>query len=170
MNDDRKRRTPIISWLIKLFFAVICGEALADAPIVPPDPWEMIHVVRAAAPAEVGRDVYRDPLITATAPGSDLRYQLVFHGCRFGRECTSVLLVMRLRTPEGYRRPTLSNLAEWNATRLIGRAVRDDRGRAVLEHPVVLGSGLPADTLSQTLSAWHRAMAEFTQHVVFKMK
>ena len=155
-----------------LFLAVFAGAASAGEP-VPPDPWEVIHSVRALGPAEVVRDDFRDPLIRATLDDAPaLPWEVSFYGCRLGRDCVSALLTLRLwhRTWEEDPPPARSvarRIAEWNASKLVGRAWRDAGGRIVLDHAVVFGPGLPAETLASTLEAWVDAMREFAEHVDF---
>ena len=155
--------------------------ALAQAPasaadVVPADPWEIIHAVRDLGPADVGRDDFRDPIIRADlkdADGAalDLPWEVGFYGCWMGRNCDAILLTLRLTREEWEEEPPEAEIfEEWNRTRLIGRAWIDDQGRAVLDHPVVIGPGLTKATLSQTLSAWANAMLDFAEHVDFPMK
>lgn len=157
-----------------LLAAVIGQAGLASADtLVPPDPWKLIHAVRTLGPADVGRDDFRDPRITGDLEGPDgaplgLVYHVTFYGCEMGRDCTSVLLTLRLADPRWQTRPPARALAAWNRTKLVGRAWLDDDGRAVLDHAVVIGRGLPAATLNATLSAWATAMREFAEHVDFK--
>ena len=171
------RPSPAIGLLAGcLFHALsVLGPALAD-DLVPPDPWQVIHKVRALGPADVGRDDFRDPLITADLNGSDgnpvgLPYEVAFYGCSLGRNCDTILLTLRLARDEWAEEPPEPGLlADWNREKLVGRAWLDDQGRAILDHAVVIGPGLPGATLSQTLSAWANAMVEFAEHLDFPMK
>lgn len=155
---------------------VLLGSVPANGDeLVPPDAWKVIHAVRALGPAEVGRDDFRDPQITADLTRPDgaplgLMYHVTFYGCELGRDCSSVLLSLRLFRPQWQSRPPHGVLSDWNRTKLIGRAWLDGENRAVLDHPVVMGRGLPADTLAATLSAWSGAMREFAELLDFTTK
>lgn len=157
---------------------LVCGGVAPGAAVdlVSPDPWQVIHAVRALGPAEVGRDDFRDPQIIADLTGPDgapsgLRYHVTFYGCDMGgRNCQSVLLTIRLSKPRWRDRPPYRAVAKWNRTKLIGRAWIDDRKRAVLDHALVMGPGLPPETLTATLAAWIFAMQEFAQRLDFKPK
>ena len=101
----------------------------AAGDLVPPDPWQIIHKVREFGPAEVGRDDFRDPLITAGIVGGEgeagLPYEVAFYGCSLGRNCRRILLTLRLSHDDWAEAPPEAGLlAEWNATRLIGRRER----------------------------------------------
>ena len=173
-----RRYFPVPAWTIGL--VVACGAiaptpALSDA-LVPPDPWQVIHAVRKLGPADVGRDAFRDPEITANLNGSDgaplnLPYRLTFHGCDLGRDCKSILLSVRLEQARWQKRPPKQALlADWNAQKLLGRAWMDDRNRVILDHAVIMGQGMAPGALSATLKAWALAMLEFAEHVDFKQE
>lgn len=158
----------------------MCGafapaHTLAE-PLIPPDPWQVIHAVRKLGPAEVGRDAFRDPEIAADLKGTDgaplnLPYRLTFHGCDLGRDCTSILLSVRLEQARWQKRPPKqASLAAWNAQKLLGRAWLDDRNRVILDHVIVMGPGMTGGTLSATLQAWALAMLEFTEHIDYKQE
>ena len=154
--------------------AALASPCALAADLVPPDPWEIIHKVRELGPAEVGRDDFRDPLITASLAGGEgaagLPYEVSFYGCALGRDCRRILLTVRLSTEDwADTPPDAGRLAEWNATRLVGRAWLDDRNRAVLDHAVVIGPGLAPETLGETLSAWAGAMQEFAEFLDFPL-
>ena len=148
----------------------------AAGDIISTDPWEVIHAVRAFGPADVVKDDFRDPRIDAVlerdagGPGG-LPYTLTFHGCDMGRNCTSILLALRLRHASWAEKPPSDAvLAAWNARKLVGRAWLDAENGAVLDHAVVMGAGLPRDTLTATLDLWKTAMREFMEHVDFPGK
>ncbi len=161
--------------------AILAAAPAAQADtLVPPDPWQVVHAVRTLGPAEVRRDDFRDPQITARLQdhdghGQGLPYEVSFYGCDLGRDCQSILLTLRLwqdawASPPGEGGKLAQKLAGWNRAKLIGRAWRDDTGRLVLDHAVVMGPGLDEMTLKQTLSAWASAMQEFAEHVDFRDK
>lgn len=163
--------------LVAAGLSAFLGPALLRADeLVPADPWQLIHVVRVFGPAEVRRDDFLDPMIDASLkserPGDDgLPYEITFYGCEMGRGCQAVLFTMRLsRTAWTTKPPKRAKLADWNANKLIGRAWRDDAGQLVLDHAVVIGPGLNAQTLKRTLASWRTAMLEFAEHVDFPMK
>ena len=153
--------------------ALLALPAAAE-DLVPPDPWQVIHKVRELGPAEVGRDDFRDPLITAGLAGGEgavgLPYEVAFYGCSLGRDCRRILLTLRLSHEDWAEAPPEAGLlAEWNATRLIGRAWLDEWNRAVLDHAVIMGPGLPPETLGNTLSAWADSMREFADFLDFPL-
>ena len=153
--------------------ALLALPAAAEG-LVPPDPWQIIHKVREFGPAEVGRDDFRDPLITADLAGGEgaagLTYEVAFYGCSLGRDCRRILLALRLSHEDWAETPPEAGLlSEWNATRLIGRAWLDGGNRAVLDHAVVIGPGLPPETLGETLSAWTDSMREFADFLDFPL-
>jgi hypothetical protein len=154
--------------------ATLLALPAAAADLVPPDPWQIIHKVREFGPAEVGRDDFLDPLISAGLAGGEgaagLPYEVAFYGCSLGRDCSRVLLTLRLSHADWAEAPPdAGQLAEWNATRLIGRAWLDGRNRAVLDHAVIIGPGMPPQTLGETLSAWMDAMREFADFLDFPL-
>ena len=138
-----------------------------------PDPWEIIHKVRELGPADVTRDDFRDSLITASLPNDDgaLEFEVSFYGCNLGRNCDRILLTLRLQHEEWAEEPPPADVfADWIGQKLIGRAWLDGENRAVLDHPVVIGPGLPAETLAGTIEAWSTAMPEFAEHIDFPGK
>lgn len=143
-------------WLIVFAGLVILGAVTpAASDLVPPDPWEVIHVARAQGEAEVGRDTMRDPEINGVADGQS--YSIGFYGCDLGRNCTSLLFQARFVVNED----AADQLASWNTNKLFGRAWLDDAGQAVLDHPVAMTGGMPKETLAATFMAWQTAVAEF---------
>ena len=151
------------------------AHTLAE-PLIPPDPWQVIHVVRKLGPAEVGRDAFRDPEITADLSGMDgappkLAYHLTFHGCDLGRDCSSILLSVRLEQKRWQKKPPKqARLAAWNARKLLGRAWLDEQNRVILDHAVIMGQGMAPGALSATLKAWTLAVLEFAQHIDYKQE
>ena len=113
------------------------------------------------------KDKLRDPVILAEAHG--LKYGIEFYGCRLGRNCATILFRTRLFDGRGRSRHISGNdLDDWNGSKLFGRAVLDDSGRPVLEHPVAMGPGLPQDTMRANFEAWVTALEQFANHVDFK--
>ena len=113
------------------------------------------------------KDRLRDPVILAEAGG--LKYGIEFYGCRLGRDCTTILFRTRLFDGRGTSRHIGGNdLDDWNGTKLFGRAVLDDSGRPVLEHPVAMGPGLSKETMQANFQAWVTALEQFADHVDFK--
>lgn len=129
----------------------------AKADLVPPDPWEVIHIARAEGDARVGRDGMRDPEITGKTDGQP--YRIAFYGCHLGRGCKSLLFEARFSIPGKKARL----LADWNTQKLFGRAWLDDDGLAVLDHPVAMTGGMPKETLAATFAAWRLALTEFQE-------
>ena len=134
------------------------------AELVPPDPWQVIHVAREFGPAEVASDGMGDPQIRGTTDG--LHYRVTFYGCRLGRDCDTVLFDARFARNEwNEKRPPATLFAAWNGAKLFGRAWLDDEDRAVIDHPVALGPGIPRETLVATFERWRTALAEFAGHI-----
>lgn len=151
-----------------LFFVMaLAGGVAPAAELVPTDPWEIVHVAREFGPAEVGRDGMRDPQIEATADG--LHYRVGFYGCSLGRDCDTILFDARFARKEWAQNPPEPDIfGVWNRGKLIGRAWLDAEGRAVLDWPVVLGSGVPEETLRAAFSRWRTALGEFAEHLGFR--
>lgn len=143
------------------------GGPVQAESLVPADPWEVIHIAREHGRASVTKDNLRDPVILAEAGG--LKYGIEFYGCRLGRNCATILFRARLHG-DGRRTRHLSgnDLDDWNGSKLFGRAVLDDSGRPVLEHPVAMGPGLPQDTMRENFKVWVIALEQFADHVDFK--
>ena len=157
--------------LTRTIIAAIATVAVTSAVnaenLVPADPWEVIHIAREHGRASVTKDKLRDPIILAEAHG--LKYGIEFYGCNLGRDCATILFRTRLFEGRGRSRHISGNdLDDWNGTKLFGRAVLDDSGRPVLEHPVAMGPGLPQDTMRANFEAWVTALEQFANHVDFK--
>lgn len=146
-----------------MFLGLAVPEVSAAETIVPPDPWEIIHVARVFGPAEVTQDGMRDPLIRGEMNGR--RYEIGFYGCWLGRECKSVLFQIRLQREEWTPNPKA--VAAWNAEKLFGRAWLGEDAVVVLDHPVAMSGGLSRKTLDATFDAWQVAVEEFTDFVDF---
>jgi len=174
-NHPLRLRRPVLAWLIAAgaacFSAATGGADAGEVALVPADPWQIIHTARACGPADVGRDAMGDPLITAGVagpggPSQRLDYEIAFYGCRLGRNCTGILFVARLANLTWVdKRPAARLFAGWNRSKLIGRAFLDADRRAVLEHPVVMAPGLPAETLRATFELWFDAVREYADHL-----
>lgn len=135
--------------------------------LVPPEPWEVIHVAREFGPAEVARDGMKDPQIRGTIDG--LQYRVTFYGCQLGRDCDTILFDARFpRNEEADKSPPTQFFVEWNRRKLFGRAWLDEQNRAVLDHPVALGEGVPKSALRLTFESWARALAEYADHLGFR--
>lgn len=132
--------------------------------LVPTDPWEIIHLAREHGDAQVGRDSRNDPEIVVTRKDAP-SYRITFYDCWLGRECQAILLRASLERPDW--RPDKAALAEWNRTKLVGRAILRTDSAAVLEHPVIMADGLPAAVLRKTFEHWHLALREFADHLDF---
>jgi hypothetical protein len=149
--------------LLIVCLVTFAAPARADE-LVPPDPWQIIHVAREFGPAEVARDGMDDPQIRGTIEG--LNYRLTFYGCRLGRDCDTILFDARFsRTEWDEERPPVELFAEWNRAKLFGRAWLDDERRAVLDHPVALADGIPKPVLRATFERWRTALAEYAGHI-----
>lgn len=134
-------------------------DALAG-DLVPPDPWQVIHVAREFGPAEVGRDGMGDPQISGTIDG--LPYNVTFYGCSLGRDCDTILFDARFsRNEPGDGSADAKFIDGWNGVKLFGRAWVDGEGRLVLDHPVALGPGVPKETLHATFERWKTALSEY---------
>ena len=158
----RAREIPAIAMLLTLVLPA--SAPAAEAPkIVPADPWEMIHIAREFGTAEVGRDGMREPKITGKI--GDLSYEIGFYGCYLGRDCTSVLFQARLAREDW--EPEGDDIRDWNSEKLFGRAWIDDDSQAVLDHPVAMSGGLPAESLEGTFRAWQISLDEFADYVDF---
>ena len=144
------------------------GVAVADEkPEVPTDPWEVIHIARESGEANVGQDLFRDPVIVAKSEGVD--YEIGFYGCHLGRNCETVLFrAILLHEEWDGDHPEIDIIDEWNASKLFGRAILSESGQAILEHPVAMGRGLSRQTMRATFAAWTNALEEFADHVDFK--
>lgn len=155
----------VCRWLTGLALsAVALATPVGAAELVPPDPWEIIHLAREMGPAEVGRDGMKDPQIRGTVDG--LHYRIDFYGCRLGRDCDTILLEARFARKEWKEAPPEEDVfADWNRTKLFGRAWADDEGRAVLDHPITMAAGLPAETLRAVLSRWRKTLEEYASHL-----
>ena len=161
---DRRMLTRTIALAITAIAA--CTPVQAQK-LVPADPWEVIHIAREHGRASVTKDKLRDPIILAEAGG--LKYGIEFYGCRLGRDCVTILFRTRLfEGGRGARHISGNDLDDWNGTKLFGRAVLDDSGRPVLEHPVAMGPGLSQDTMRANFHAWVTALEQFADHVDLK--
>lgn len=151
--------------------AVLClvapqprGAMAGTDALVPPDPWQVIHVAREFGPAEVDRDGMGDPQIRATTDG--LHYRVTFYGCTLGRDCDTILFDARFSRKDWNEEASPDDLvAGWNGEKLFGRAWLDDQHRAVLDHPVTLGGGMPASVLKLVFETWARALGEYADHL-----
>ena len=142
---------------------IAVAEAFAG-DIVPPDPWEVIHIAREIGEADVGRDAMNDPRIEITVAGR--RDTVTFYGCRLGRNCRSVLFQTRFSQAEWADDPPPGAAFEgWNAQKLFGRAWWSDADEAILDHPVAMQAGLPRETLIATFEAWLTAADEFREYL-----
>ncbi|HET7408837.1 MAG TPA: YbjN domain-containing protein [Paracoccaceae bacterium] len=148
-----------------IFAALITLAAPARATdLVPADPWQIIHVAREFGPAEVARDGMNDPQIRGTIDG--LHYRLDFYGCHLGRDCDTILFRARFSRKEWQAEPPDPQVfADWNRAKLFGRAWLDDEDRAVLDHPVALGPGIPEPALRAAFERWRAALAEYAGHL-----
>lgn len=147
----------------------LCALILTAAPawagdeMVPPDPWEIIHVAREFGAADVGRDAMRDPQIEAEIDG--VPYLITFYGCWLGRECKTILFHADLGRDKWA--PERGEISRWNAKALFGRAWMREDGRAALDHPLAMADGLPESSLRATFEAWHTALAEYRDFLDF---
>lgn len=151
-------------WIARLIAAVLVVVAgpVRGADIVPPDPWEVIHLARDLGDAEVTRDTMKDPRIVLKVEGR--RETVTFYGCHLGRNCSSILLQARFVAADWTRDPPPGTAFEaWNAAKLFGRAWWSESGEAVLDHPVVMAGGLPKETLRATFDAWRRAVDDYRE-------
>lgn len=145
-----------------ILFAAPAGAG--EAALVPPDPWQIIHVAREFGPAEVARDGMGDPQIRGTIDG--IAYRVNFYGCRLGRDCDTILFDARLWREEWAQAPPAPAIfAEWNGAKLFGRAWRDEAGGAVLDHAVVLAEGIPEAALRAGFERWRMALTGYAHHL-----
>lgn len=142
---------------------LVPASTAADDAVVPPDPWEIIHVAREFGSAEVSRDSMRDPLITGEVDG--LSYRISFYGCWLGRECKTILFETDLGRDDW--KPKAKELAAWNARALFGRAWARADGRAALDHPLAMAKGLPRESLRATFAAWRSAVVDYRDFLDF---
>lgn len=149
--------------LLMALMSAVQAHAEAEKPLVPPDPWEIIHVAREFGEADVGRDAMRDPMIKGEIGGQP--YRISFYGCWLGRECKTILFSADVGREDW--EPEADDLAHWNARALFGRAwIRDD-GRAALDHPLAMAEGLPKQSLRATFDAWRAALKEYRDFLDF---
>ena len=159
------RRVAALIWLACLSGVTLNAIALPSrADAIAPDPWTLVHVARSHGTADVGRDAMQDPQIHASHQGR--AYALSFYGCYLGRSCTTLLFESRIDAPEDADIEALA--AEWNSTRLIGRAFKDRDERLGLDHAVALGGPAPRTVVEATFTAWLTALEDFAQHIDFK--
>lgn len=155
--------------LRRVIVLALAAVALFAAParagdLVPPDPWQIIHVAREFGPAEVTRDGMNDPQIRGKIDG--LAYRVSFYGCRLGRDCDTILFGARLWRKEWQDDPPARKIfAEWNREKLFGRAWRDEQNRAVLDHPVALAEGIPKAALRATFERWQTALTGYARYL-----
>lgn len=152
-----------------LMIAVV-GAGLAlpvwsqETKLIPPDPWQIIHIAREHGSAEVQRDAMNDPQIVVK-PREGPDYRVSFYGCWLGRDCEMILFQTSF-TKEDWKLDR-DQLSEWNAEKLVGRASLGDGEEAVLDHPVAMQAGLPDETLRKTFEVWQAAVLEFSEHIDF---
>lgn len=155
----------VSTWAVGAFCSMIAVHApvSADELLVPPDPWQIVHIAREFGTADVRRDGMRDPLIEAEVEG--VPYRISFYGCWLGRECKTILFSADLGRAEWT--PEDGELASWNAKALFGRAWLREDGRAALDHPLAMADGLPQDSLRATFDAWRIALSGYRDFLDF---
>lgn len=150
-----------------LFMLMVLGAraAIADER-VPADPWEVVHTARDFGTADVGKDALKDWAILGEI---DKRpYEIVFHDCYLGRDCSVALFRMSLyRDAWEDDGPDEDIAIDWNREKLFGRAFVDDDNRLVLEMPVNMKGGLPPPLLQSTFDWWREISEEFTDAAGF---
>jgi len=151
---------PVIAAALLLLSSLWPAEA---AEPVRADPWQIIHFAREFGEAEVHRDGMNDPRITGEIDGQE--YRIDFYGCRLGRDCQSILFSTRIAfEDEGAFGQEFAQ--EWNRRKLFGRAwatpARRGKAEMVLDHPVMLGEGVPETVFTAGFEQWRVALDEFT--------
>lgn len=110
--------------------------------------------------AVLGADGRGDPKIDTAIEGVD--YAVSFYGCRENAACTVINLSAGFDLPDGI---DLAALNEWNRTKIIGRAYIDAERDPYLDHPVVLGDGVPREAFAETMRRWGWAVAQFKERI-----
>ncbi len=110
--------------------------------------------------AALTKDDTGDPMINSSSGGSN--YAIFFYGCTKSVDCRTIQFFA------GYsdKKPTLSQINDWNAKKRFGRAYLSDKGAGRLEMDVDLDDGgMSAKLFEDNIEFWVAIMAQFEKHI-----
>lgn len=110
--------------------------------------------------ATLSKDSTGDPLISSSSGGSN--FSVFFFGCTKNVDCRTIQFFA------GYsdRKPTLSQMNDWNSKKRFARAYIADSGNARIEMDVDLDDGgMSAKLFEDNLEFWVAVMAAFEKHI-----
>jgi Putative bacterial sensory transduction regulator len=110
--------------------------------------------------ASLSKDSGGDPMIESTSSGS--KFSIFFFGCTKNSDCRTIQFFA------GYsdRKPSLSQMNDWNSKKRFARAYIADSGNARIEMDVDLDDGgMSAKLFEDNLEFWVAVMAAFEKHI-----
>jgi hypothetical protein len=149
-----------IRYLAALGALALGGAAHAEA-ITATSPQSIVTAMQNAGyKAALEKDSTGDPLIKSSSGGSN--FSVFFFGCTKNVDCRTIQFFA------GYsdRKPTLSQMNDWNAKKRFARAYIADNGNARIEMDVDLDDGgMSTKLFEDNLEFWVAVMGAFEKHL-----
>jgi Putative bacterial sensory transduction regulator len=147
-------------YLAALGALALGGAAQAEA-ISATNPQSIVTAMQNAGyKATLEKDSTGDPLIHSSSSGSN--FSVFFFGCTKNVDCRTIQFFA------GYsdRKPTLSQMNDWNSKKRFARAYISDSGNARIEMDVDLDDGgMSTKLFEDNLEFWVAVMAAFEKHI-----
>jgi len=149
-----------IRYLSALGALALATGAQAEA-VSATDPQSIVAAMQDAGyKASLDKDSTGDPLINSSSGGSN--FSVFFFGCTKNVDCRTIQFFA------GYsdRKPTLSQMNDWNSKKRFARAYISDSGNARIEMDVDLDDGgVSTKLFEDNLEFWVAVMAAFEKHI-----
>ncbi len=149
-----------LRYLAALGALALSGAAQADA-INATSPQSIVTAMQNAGyKATLGKDSTGDPLISSSSGGSN--FSVFFFGCTRNSDCRTIQFFA------GYtdRKPSLSQMNDWNSKKRFARGYISDKGAARVEMDVDLDDGgMSTKLFEDNLEFWVAVMGAFEKHI-----
>ena len=113
--------------------------------------------------AKITTDNVGDPLVETTMDGTNVR--IYFYNCNDSQTgCEDIQFVVGFDMPDG---TPLTDIEEWNESKLYGTAYLDDENDPFLKLTVQVGPGGTPELVEGYISTFEAVMAQFKDHIGF---
>ncbi|UVO53160.1 YbjN domain-containing protein [Sphingomonas sp. SUN039] len=141
--------------------ALVLGAAAQAEAISATSPQSIVSAMQNAGyKATLTKDNSGDPMINSSSGGSN--FSVFFFGCTKNTDCRTVQFYA------GYsdRKPSLSQMNDWNSKKRFSRAYISDSGNARIEMDLDLDDGgMSTKLFEDNLEFWVAVMGAFEKHI-----
>jgi hypothetical protein len=145
--------------LLAVAFVLAGGLAAGAQELVKAEPDAILNIARGYGSASLDQSDEGAPLVSGRANGRP--YLIFFDNCPTGTGCLDI----RFFAVFPGNKASLEVLNNWNREKRWGKAYSDGDLDAALELDVNMSSGMPYDTVDQTVGLWVDTLGSFAEHI-----